>query len=855
MTEPENQTPTPVPTPTSEPQSTPVISNVVDEVSKLNNVEVHGGDTVRYNGVDYRISGYVDIGNGEKVITLTDYDPSKYASYGSNMKASGYYSSKEYYIDANETLQELDRKQVDQNYRSENDTIVMNGKEYSWNSTWKPVSDESESFEVASTSVSAKAVNNEYSAMAYSGGTVTGGDVHSINNEEYTVLGYATPLDDVSSETKRRIIYYKDGEYYARDMNGTLQKINPPGGLSDTTTIDGQEYFYTQAVNGNRTTSFEPCEIDKKALKNDSANDSQKTEPPTTTAPTDTRTVFGINYAYNKSSTLSNEQYNLNDFLTEKRKKYYVTYYDRTWWTSKYYIAEEARDLVINVFNLTPGQGKGASADAERLGQLIGSIRKALEEIEVLEKDGMYEKGRCLGATETEAIIENLDTIVPETYRRFTKEWNIYRAAEYSNRMQEQSNKSAYDSAVRKKQEVLYTFTSSEQYNEDEIDALRSTLAVKSETIDEDINSRYSCYLSGNEYTGGASASIISSRSTPEGVGTGSKDELYINPTNVDKIIECLKVIINNYVLQVNQLIEYMVDRINKIDHYVAECGMLRKDGATKYSGINGKGLELRDDLKDLLNKFIEWKKLHIGYFSEDTEVPTTPVPPPGPTTPPTTPQPGPTTPPTTPKTEPTTPPTTPKTEPITERPTETITQPNTETPTDTVQQRTTEPPSPPISGQSHGGSISGGNGGGAYYYGNDTSTTTSEVPTQLPVDDDVIKKGNTYKLPTSSKPIQTTTQTSGKGSSIIPVLAGLGAAAAAGIGAKTYLDRKKNTDNDEEEEFKAEDWSGNNEINIEYQEPTSEKEETLDFDDDGYATEEPEKYGAKTNQELENLQ
>ena len=69
-------------------------------------------------------------------------------------------------------------------------------------------------------------------------------------------------------------------------------------------------------------------------------------------------------------------------------------------------------------------------------------------------------------------------------------------------------------------------------------------------------------------------------------------------------------------------------------------------------------------------------------------------------------------------------------------------------------------------------------------------------------------------------------------------------------------MDRKKNRDN-EEDEFKSEDWSTDSDINIEYQEPSSTQAETLDFDDtgDNVEYEEPEKYGAKTHQELENLQ
>ena len=138
-----------------------------------------------------------------------------------------------------------------------------------------------------------------------------------------------------------------------------------------------------------------------------------------------------------------------------------------------------------------------------------------------------------------------------------------------------------------------------------------------------------------------------------------------------------------------------------------------------------------------------------------------------------------------------------------------------------------------------------------SYNYNEETPT---EIPTEI-VDEDIIKEGNKYTIPTSSK-INVQQPTTQKGNAVIPVLAGLSAAAAAGIGAKAYMDRKNNRDNEDEDEFKSEDWSTDSDINMEYQEPDN-REETLDFDDsnDNYEYEEPEKYGAKTHQELEDLQ
>ena len=188
-----------------------------------------------------------------------------------------------------------------------------------------------------------------------------------------------------------------------------------------------------------------------------------------------------------------------------------------------------------------------------------------------------------------------------------------------------------------------------------------------------------------------------------------------------------------------------------------------------------------------------------------------------------------------------------PKTQPKTEPKTEAGTGAKTEPATQPAPQVVLKPQNP---NPSSGGGIRYTSGGG------ETPTTpVTEVPTEAQLDDlvDDIKKGNKYKIPTSVKPTTTTTATTQKsGNGVIPVLAGLSAAAAAGIGAKAYLDRKNNRDNDEEE-FKTEDWSTDSDVDIEYKEPEENKEETLDFDD--YEVEQPEKYDARTHQELEDLQ
>jgi hypothetical protein len=89
-----------------------------------------------------------------------------------------------------------------------------------------------------------------------------------------------------------------------------------------------------------------------------------------------------------------------------------------------------------------------------------------------------------------------------------------------------------------------------------------------------------------------------------------------------------------------------------------------------------------------------------------------------------------------------------------------------------------------------------------------------------------------------------------------IPIAAGLSAAAAAGIGAKAYMDRKKNNDfnDDEDDDFETEEWSGDDEsVNVDYDDSSDTQ---LDNDDDySYQAEPEEKYGARSNEELADLQ
>ena len=117
---------------------------------------------------------------------------------------------------------------------------------------------------------------------------------------------------------------------------------------------------------------------------------------------------------------------------------------------------------------------------------------------------------------------------------------------------------------------------------------------------------------------------------------------------------------------------------------------------------------------------------------------------------------------------------------------------------------------------------------------------------------------GNEYtNIPTSASPITTTT-TTGTKKSIIPVIAGLGSAAVAGIGTKAFLDKKEEA-NEETEDFEAEEWTEEDQLDIDYSEAMEEDRDYLDPSDEfAYqeGEEEPtESYEAVNSSELASMQ
>lgn len=192
------------------------------------------------------------------------------------------------------------------------------------------------------------------------------------------------------------------------------------------------------------------------------------------------------------------------------------------------------------------------------------------------------------------------------------------------------------------------------------------------------------------------------------------------------------------------------------------------------------------------------------------------------------------------------------------------ITPPGTTTPTDPSNPGT---PVNPGDGGGYVGPTDGGTGDGTHSgggFGDDEfSGKPFEIDDEFGLDDgedldsigDIIASGdNLTKIPESTKPIKS--ESSGA-SAVIPIAAGLSAAAAAGIGAKVFMDKKNNSDNGEDDEFETDDWSDESQIEIDYEDSEGSIADQYlnDEDDYGYHASSEEKYGARSNEELAELQ
>lgn len=109
-------------------------------------------------------------------------------------------------------------------------------------------------------------------------------------------------------------------------------------------------------------------------------------------------------------------------------------------------------------------------------------------------------------------------------------------------------------------------------------------------------------------------------------------------------------------------------------------------------------------------------------------------------------------------------------------------------------------------------------------------------------------------KFPEQDKPVE---KKSDGVSAVIPIAAGLSAAAAAGIGAKIFMDKKNNSENGEEDDFETDDWSEEGQLEIDYDDNAGSIADQYlnDEDDYGYHASSEEKYGARSNEELAELQ
>ena len=117
-----------------------------------------------------------------------------------------------------------------------------------------------------------------------------------------------------------------------------------------------------------------------------------------------------------------------------------------------------------------------------------------------------------------------------------------------------------------------------------------------------------------------------------------------------------------------------------------------------------------------------------------------------------------------------------------------------------------------------------------------------------------LVGRNDYVNIPTAQTPIMTETPTAPNKSSI-PVIAGLSAAAIGGIGTKAFKENSKNKDTDEVE---SEEWDGETELDMNYDQVSIEDKDYLDPTDE-YAYQEGdeivESYQAVNSNELESMQ
>ena len=118
-------------------------------------------------------------------------------------------------------------------------------------------------------------------------------------------------------------------------------------------------------------------------------------------------------------------------------------------------------------------------------------------------------------------------------------------------------------------------------------------------------------------------------------------------------------------------------------------------------------------------------------------------------------------------------------------------------------------------SGVNHGGTYNNSGNNNNWNSGSTENNETelnpelnSELEPELPIEDpelqeDPIEEESVYTIPSNLSGVKENNKKTSSGSGVLPILGGLGAAAAVGVGAKMYLDNKKNNENgDDDEEY-----------------------------------------------------
>ena len=130
---------------------------------------------------------------------------------------------------------------------------------------------------------------------------------------------------------------------------------------------------------------------------------------------------------------------------------------------------------------------------------------------------------------------------------------------------------------------------------------------------------------------------------------------------------------------------------------------------------------------------------------------------------------------------------------------------------------------------------------------------------TSSSIDTIINNNPNKYnKIPTTPAPINTKNKSSG---SVVPIAVGLSVAAAAGLGAKAYMDHKRNNEMEDEEydeeydDFESEDWNGDeNTVELDYSEANPTDSEQY-LEEDNFYQDEDSGYSARNASELAELQ